>query len=216
MDYGKLRIRFGDLYKKHAHTSVEDTSWLGRGLSPEEIINAEKEIIRTGSEIINAERMSKYVLPEDIKLISAEISSFSYETPYFMGDSSPEKKYPSLSDLIQENDLEIQTVSSILDWGGDDFGFLWEAELQLANDFVNNLSNIFQIGEIGFSNLIGKEIIPIGFSNCGTLYINLYGRNKNIGSVVHLIANEVLIIQTLSNSYESFISNMLSSLERVV
>jgi hypothetical protein len=182
-------------------------------LSPEEIISAEKEIIRAGSEIVNAERMAQYTLPEDIKLIYAEISSFAYgEAPYFMGDRSPEKKYPSLSDLIQD-DLEIQTVSSILDWGRDDFGFLWEAEIQLANDFVNDSDNIFQIGEIDFSDLIRMEIVPIGFSNWGTLYINLYNRNKNIGSVVHLIANEVLIIQTLSNSYESFVGNMLYSLE---
>ncbi|GHT96131.1 hypothetical protein FACS1894116_12760 [Betaproteobacteria bacterium] len=218
MDYSNLRSQFNDFYKKHAHSDVVDAGWLGKGLSPDEIISAEKEIIRGGGEIINPERVLNYALPEDIKLISSEISSFAYETPYFMGEHSPVEMYPSLRDFIKDgySDLQIQTVSSILEWGRDDFGFLWEAELQLANALVEDghLVKIIQIGEISLDNIINMEVVPIGFSNWGTLYINLYDRNKNVGSVVNFISNDdVIVVQTLSNGYESFVAKMMSSLE---
>ncbi|GHT96128.1 hypothetical protein FACS1894116_12750 [Betaproteobacteria bacterium] len=212
MDYSSLRSQFNDLYKKHARTKVVDTGWLGKGLSSEEITKIE--------------RVLKCTLPEDVKLISAEISSFAFETPYFLGDRSPEKlcaslisEDPSLSEELQD-DLEIQTVSSIQDWGwGDDFAELWAIEVDLVNLYVEKgmVDDIIIAGEIDFKDIINREVVPFGFSNKGTLYINLYDQGKNIGSVMNMVQfHPNILIQTLSNSYEEFIGNMLTSLKRGV
>jgi hypothetical protein len=219
MDYSGLRSQFNNLYKKHARSNVVDTSWLGRGLSPEEIIKAEK--------------MLKCALPDDIKLISAEISSFLYEeTPYFMDDLFSENLCSSLNKELQD-DLRIQSISSILDWGqgdgGDsvelwdveawglnaDFAELWDIEVDLVSLYVEKERDVIVIGEINSSNVINRDVVPIGFSSEGTLYINLYDHTKNIGSVVNLVQwYDEIIIHTLSNSYGNFIENMLTSLKR--